>query len=1030
MAYKKNLSKQKCKWVTLCTGMIVIPAMAQAQAGDTVVYNRTLDEVVVQTAYGSARKSTLTGAISQVESKDIARRPVTTVTSALEGTVSGVQVNSTYGQPGNNPSINIRGIGTVNGTIVPLYVLDGVPYSGSVSDLNPNDIESITVLKDAASCALYGNRASNGVVLITTKQGKGSGVSVDFSAKFGTYTQGMKDYKRLDARQFMNMSWLDYRNSLMSNTANPMTAEAASQYATEHIIDSYLKLNIFDKPANQLFDAGGTLSADAHILSGYAGDLDWQDQATRNGFRQDYNISASQSSAKSDSYFSAGYLKEDGYVKNSGFERLNGRAVVNFRPVSWLKTGFTAMGSHQIQDITTGSSAANYGNVFMFSRYISPIYPVHLHAADGSYMLDDMGNRMYDTGSYGDVITRDQYSGRHLIWENELNRNRMNRDVMRGSLYATARFLRDFTFTLKGDGSISDQKNTLYYNSKVGEGVALNGILQATTRKSKTYTFQQQLAWSHRFGNHDIDVLLGHENYDYTIEYASTQKSNQTFEGNYALSNFSTLTSTTGYDTKYRTESYLGRVRYNYLDRYNVEASFRRDGTSRFSKDSRWGNFGSIGANWIVSKEAFMRDVDWVDNLKLRADFGQVGNDAAAGYYAYMSLYSQYARAGEPSYWIGQLGNSDLKWETGQSFGVAVDARLFNRWNISVEYFDKRTKDLLFNVYLPLSAGSTGGLSPNLPVETSILRNIGTMSNRGIELNTDVDIFRDRDWTVNFSANATFTSNKVVKLPSQNKDGIETGVYKIEEGRSHYSYYTYTFAGVDQLTGNSLYKANLDDNYVKGADGSIIAGNAEGKDITAAVTEIGGKYYVNNTSYALKEFHGSALPKVYGSFSPTVSYRSLTVSALFAYSLGGKVYDSVYRTLMSTTGTPANMHADILKSWTAAPEGMTAESANRISASGIPQVNNFLSQYNNAESSRWLVNASYLVLKNLYASYALPKTWIRTIGLRDVRLNLSCENLFTLTKRQGMNPQQSFGGSQTNYLVTPRVFTVGIDVKF
>ena len=1029
MAKERKTTYNVNKWLPVFGSLLYLPSLSLAQTSDSIVYNRTLDEVVVQTAYGSARKSTLTGSISQVESTELAKRPVTTVTSALEGTVTGVQINSTYGQPGENPSVSIRGIGTVNGTIVPLYVLDGVPYSGSISDLNPNDIESITVLKDAASCALYGNRASNGVVLITTKRGKGGRVSVDFKANFGSYSQGMKDYERLGVRQFMNASWLDYRNTLASGS-NAMSMADASAYASENIIGSYLKLNIFNKADNQLFDSNGQLVADANVLPGYAGDLDWQDQATRNGFRQEYNLSASQSSSRSDSYFSAGYLKEDGYVKNSGFERLNGRAVVNFRPVNWFKTGFTAMGSHQTQNITQGSTQGGYGNVFMFSRYIAPIYPVHLHEADGSYSIDDMGNRIYDTGSYGDVITRDQYAGRHLVWENELNRNRMNRDVMRASVYATARFLDDFTFTVKGDGSINNQKNTLYYNARIGDGVGSNGIIQLTSRNSKTYTLQQQLAWSHRFGDHDIDVLLGHENYDYTIDYDNTQKSNQTFEGSLALSNFTTLTSSVGYKTKYRTESYLGRVRYNYLDRYNVEASLRRDGTSRFSKDSRWGNFWSVGANWIVSKEAFMKDAGWVDFLKLRADFGQVGNDAAAGYYAYQSLYTLYGRASDPSYWIGQLGNNSLKWETGQSFGVAVEARLFDRWNLSVEYFDKRNKDLLFNVYLPLSAGSTSGTASGRPIEPSLLSNMGTMVNRGLEVTTDVDIYKDRNWTVNFSANATFTKNRIVKLPEQNKDGILSGVYKIEEGRSHYSYYTYTFVGVDQLTGNSLYKANLDDYCVKDADGNVLAGNAEGADMTGMVTKIGGQYYVNNTTYAKKEFHGSALPKVYGSFSPTVTYKSLTVSALFTFSLGGKVYDSVYRTLMSTTGTPANLHKDILKSWTAAPEGMTAESANRIDPNGIPQINSNLSQYNNAESSRWLTSASYLILKNLYASYALPKAWAHTAGMQDVRLNVSCENLFTATKRRGMNPQQSVGGSQLNYLVTPRVFTVGVSVKF
>lgn len=1026
MAINKNIDKSKCKWLPLCTALLVAPLMAQGQTADSIVYNRTLDEVIVQTAYGSARKSTLTGSISQVESTDIAKRPVTTVTSALEGMVSGVQINSTYGQPGNNPSINIRGIGTVNGTIVPLYVLDGVPYSGSISDLNPNDIESITVLKDAASCALYGNRASNGVILITTKRGRGGKVSIDFKANFGSYSQGVKDYKRLNAKQYMEMSWLNYRNTLMTGKT-AMSLEDASKYASENLVANVLKLNIYNKANNELFDGEGHLVPDASILPGYAEDLDWEDQATRTGFRQEYNISASQSNAKTDSYFSAGYLNENGYVRNSGFERLNGRAVVNYRPSAWLQTGFSAMGTHQTQNITNGDATGNYGNVFMFARNIAPIYPVHLHDADGNYLLDVDGNRRFDTGKNGTEDTRNQYPNRNLVWENQLNVNRKRRNIMQGSVYATARFLNDFTFTLKADGTTGSEKTLLYYNSSVGDGIG-SGILRNTGYDRRSYTFLQQLNWSRRFGMHDISVLLGHENYEYTYDYSLVGKSNEITKGNTSLSNFSTLTTSNGYNVKYRTESYLGRVRYNLLDRYNVEASFRRDGSSRFSKNSRWGNFGSIGANWIVSKEAFMKNVGWVDNLKLRADFGQVGNDAGADYYAYMTLYQKLTIDGEGAYILKQLEQerSKLKWETGQSFGAAIDARLFNRWNVSVEYFDKRTKDLLFYVYLPLSAGGT----TSSEAASKLLQNIGTMSNRGFEINTDVDIYRNRDWRVNFSANATFIKNKVVKLPEQNKDGIISGMYRIEEGRSLYDFYTYTFAGVDRLTGKSMYKANLDDYCVKDAEGNLLAGNPNGANLVKVATEIDGNYYVNNTTYAMEEFQGSALPTVYGSFGPTVSYRSLTVSAMFTYSLGGKVYDNVYKTLMTTGSTPINQHVDILKSWTSAPEGMTADSPNRLDPNGIPMLDGTYSAYNNAVSSRWLTSASYLVFKNLYASYSLPKAWTRALGMQDLSVSLACDNVFTMTKRRGMNPQQSFTGSQNNYLLTPRVFTVGVNVKF
>lgn len=1010
----------------LCMGLLLCPTVVMAQINDSIAYTRQLDDVVVQTAYGSAKKSTITGSISQIDSRDISKRSISSVTSALEGSVSGVTVNNTYGQPGTSPDIVIRGIGTVNGTHEPLFVLDGAPYMGNIADLNPNDIESVTVLKDAAACALYGNRASNGVILITSKKGKDEKMNFNLKANFGSYSRGMKEYETVNQRQFMDASWLNYRNSLVSSSN--MAASDASQYASANLVDKVLFLNIFNKPANQLFDENGKLVADAKILDGYKDDLDWYDQATHAGFRQEYNFSGSQNSGKTDSYFSMGYINEDGYVKNSGFERLNGRLALNYRPSKWFNTGVSASGSHQNYNYATGSvaDATKYTNLFNVCRNMAPIYPVHLHNTDGSYMLDSNGNKQFDTGTMGDVSTRNQYQDRNLVWENSLNSKTVSRNTIQASAYATFNFLQDFSFTLRADGNQASHFNKNYYSAVVGDGKGQNGMVENFDYKFKTYSFQQQLRWNKSFGDHNVDVLLGHENFSYSYDYSYIYKTNETFEGKTNLSNFSTTAATRGYSVDYRTESYLGRVRYSYLNRYNVEASLRRDGSSRFSKDSRWGTFGSIGANWNISKESFMKTLYWVNDLKLRADFGQVGNDAAAGYYAYMALYSASVNAGNGAYYQKQLENLDLKWETGQSFGVALDARLFNRWNLSVEYFDKRTKDLLFNVYLPLSAG---GNSPT-DATASSLQNIGTMSNRGVEINTDVDIVRTRDWTVNFSTNATFMKNKVVKLPTQYKDGIPYDYQKVVEGKSLYEYYLYTFVGVDQLTGNSLYKANLDNYCIKGSDNAVLAGNPNGTNIASVATEINGNYYVNNTSYAKKEFHGSALPKLFGSFTPSVRYKNFYLSAMFTYSIGGKVYDNVYKTLMSTSGTPSNYHVDITKSWTHAPEGMTADSPNRIATHGIPQINSALSSYNNAVSSRWLVDASYIVMKNLYVGYDLPKLWSNTIGMQNVKVSLSCENLFTCSKRRGMNPQQTNDGVQTNCLVTPRVFTIGIDVKF
>lgn len=989
--------------------------------------SKSLDEVVVQVAYGAAKKSTLTGAVTQVDSKQIEVRPVSSVTSALEGTTSGVQINSTYGQPGEEPSIRIRGFGTVNGSATPLYVLDGVPFGGNISDLNSNDIESITVLKDAASCALYGNRASNGVILITTKRGKGEKMAFNLKVNQGTYSRGIKEYKVLNAKEFMETSWLNLRNSRISAGDDQATANA---YASKNLINDELYLNIYNKADDQLFDANGKLVSDAQILDGYADDLDWYDNAIRDGYRQEYNFSGSQASAKSDYYFSVGYLNEKGYVTNSDFDRLTGRAAMNFRPKKWLNTGFTISGSHQKSNITNGNSSASYTNAFMFCRDIAPIYPVHLHNADGSYQLDSFGNKQYDSGSYTDengnpVLTRNQYQDRHVIWENELNENKSFRNTIQSSAYMDLKFLNDFTFTVKGELNVRNNENRTYNSALIGDGKGNNGRTSRSIYRYKNYTFQQQLNWNHTFGNHTVGVLLGHENYSYFYDYTYIYKTNQTFAGQDNLDNFTNLTNGSGYSNRYRTESYLGRVRYDYQEKYNVEASFRRDGSSRFAKESRWGNFGSIGASWVVTKEDFMKPITWVNNLKLRADYGLVGNDAGAGYYSYMALYASKQNHNKGAYYLSQLANTKLKWETGASFGIGVDARLFNRWNISAEYFDKRNKDLLFDVYLPLSAGATSSSS----AEATITENMGTISNRGFEINTDVDIFKNKDWTVNLSANASFIKNKIVELPEQDKDGIISGIYKIAEGKSRYEFFTYTYVGVDQMTGNSLYKANLENYHVTTADGQTV-GNADGNDISKYVTLIGNEYYVNNTSYALKEYHGSAIPKVYGSFAPSVRYKDLSLSLMFTYSIGGKVYDAVYSSLMSTGTSPSNYHKDILKSWSEIPSGMTEDSQDRIWYGGIPQINSSMTSTNNATSSRWLTDASYLVLKNINMSYSLPKAWVNALTLESIRLNLSCENAFTCTKRRGMNPQQSFNGYQYNYLVTPRVFTIGVDVKF
>ncbi len=1010
-----------------------------------------LEEAVITIAYGAAKKSTLTGAISNVNADKIETRPVSTVTSALEGTVTGVQVNSTFGNPGSDPSIMIRGNGTVNGSSSPMYVIDGVPYGGNLSDLNPADIESMTVLKDAASAALYGNRASNGVILITTKKGKSGRLNVSFSATAGVYQRGIPEYDLADAREFMNINWMALKNDRQYYYGD--SASDAAAYANANLISDRLKLNIWNKSTDALFQ-NGELAADATILKGYQDDLDWFGQTIKPGFRQEYNATAAGATDKADYYFSLGYLDENGYLRTSGFNRLSGRAAVNVKPTSYMKLGFNVNATHQSY-LNTSTSSNAYVNPFMYCRNIAPIYPVHLHDVNtGEYILDADGKKQYDPGYYYDengiqVDTRNQYVDRHVIWENELNQDKSTRNTMNAIATIEFYFLKDFTLTFNGNLNLRSDIEQSYDSAVIGDGKGNNGRGSRNEYNYKNYTFQQQLRWAHQFGDHSVNVLIGHENYANHYDYLYGYKTSEVFPNVNNLRNFTESTSRYNYGNNYRTESYLSRVRYNYKDKYNVEASFRRDGSSRFATKARWGNFWSIGANWMISREDFMQNVGWVNTLKLRADFGQVGNDSGSGLYGYQALYTSGQNANKGAYWISQLPNYDLKWETGQSWGVGIESRLFNRWTLNVEYFDRRNKDLLFDVILPITAGatSTGGTNP------SITQNIGTMSNRGVEIETDIDIFRNRDWRINFSANATFLKSKILSLPEQNrKEGIIDGTKRYVEGGDRYAYWLYQFAGVDQMTGLSLYKFDDERFYITDdntKDGHVIYGTAKDEEGNAHTlmeaqnyTIINGQPYVwNPGSYGKKDWSGTATPTVYGSFGLNLSFKGFTRSSIFTYGLGAKVYDGIYAGKMGVSANPSSVHEDNLNAWTGAPAGMTETSPDRIDPNGTPMNYTFstynmngkdVSISNNAgTSNRWLVSGNYLVVKNIALSYSLPKRWLTPLQIQGLSITASGENLFTCAARKGLNPQYSFGGvTSTNTFVTARVFTAGINVKF
>ena len=520
--------------------------------------------------------------------------------------------------------------------------------------------------------------------------------------------------------------------------------------------------------------------------------------------------------------------------------------------------------------------------------------------------------------------------------------------------------------------------------------------------------------------------------------------------------NFSDIQNLYDYENNDRRESYLGRLIYGLDDKYIFEGTFRRDGSSRFHKDHRWGNFYSIGGTWVMSREDFISKYDWINNLKFRVAYGEVANDRAADYYSYMALYDITVNGGMGALVKSQLTNELLSWESVRNLSIGLEGRLFNRLNFGLDYFIKGSKDLIFNLNQPLSAGATSTSSAVSQVQV----NLGNMVNRGIEFSADADIIQTKDLRFNLGLNLTFIKNKITKMPDiynvgGEKDeytaGLQSGQYNYRKGHSMYSFYTYTYKGIDDMTGKALYTFNDHDYYVPG----MTTGSTEGLEAIpegADVVIVGVPYVYKPATYGKREWHGSAMPKLYGSFNPTIDYKNFTLSGIFSFQLGGKCIDWTYQSLTSMGGSPSAIHADMENAWikdlngTAVTytddqiKGMTVTDAegnsyvnypgSRLDPNGTPAVYSADNSYNSATSDRYITSSNYFIIKNIGLTYRLPRFILDKIGFTYISLNATVENLYTKSARKGMNPQQSFSGYVGDIMVTPRVFSFGVKIGF
>jgi TonB-linked SusC/RagA family outer membrane protein len=619
----------------------LVPINGRTRINVTLVPDLVAMDEVVVIAYGTAKRESFTGSAAQIESKKIETRPVTNVSAAIEGTNPGIQMTSASGQAGSGQDLRFRGFGSVSASYAPLYVVDGVPYSGTLANLNSNDIESISILKDAASTAIYGNRAANGVVMVTTKRGRSDRASMQFTMTQGISTRAIPEYERVGALEYYPLMWESNYHSQVYATV-PVAPATAAQNATNNLA-TLVGYNITNVANNAIVGTDGRLNANARILGDYAKDLNWQDPIMRTGHRADYGLTFNGGTEKNDYYVSMGYLDEKGYVLKSDYRRLTGRINVNTRPRNWVKTGLNLSGTMTNSNTAYTSGGTSYINPFFFTRNMGPLYPVYAHdPTTGAYLTDEAGEYIYDLGNLAGLPARPAGAspGRHVVAETLWNDDLYKRNVLSARTYVDINFLKDFKFTVNLSSDVSAYNYSGFENKIVGDG-APAGRGERVNSLTTNYTINQLLNYSKTlFGDHSVSVLLGHESYDYTYNYFRGFRQGVIVDGNTELVNFTTTNDLESYTDKYRSEGYFTRLNYDFREKYFFSASYRRDASSKFYKENRWGNFWSVSAAWRLDAEDFIKSIDWIDMAKLRASYGSTGNDAGIGYYAWQALYN------------------------------------------------------------------------------------------------------------------------------------------------------------------------------------------------------------------------------------------------------------------------------------------------------------------------------------------------------------------------------------------------------
>ena len=963
-------------------------AVAAKALHDVLLHPDTemLEETIV-VAFGTATKESFTGSATVVKSSDIQKTQSSDVTRALEGMVAGVQMTTSSGSLGSSPSIMIRGVSSINAGTAPLYVVDGVPYSGDMNNLNSADIESMTVLKDAASNALYGARGANGVIMITTKKAKLGEAKVSIDAKWGLNTKALKSYDYItDPGQYYethyNALYNYYRleKGMNAEEANVRAAKNLTGAASEGGL-GYLTFTVPD--GQSLIGSNGKLNpyATPGRLVNYMGEKfwlqpdNWMDETYKTSLRQEYNVNIAGTTGNAQIFASFGYLNNNAIVDGSDMQRYTARIRTDYQAKEWLKIGMN-MGYTNFNWNNGNSdegSAGSVGNIFGFATMIAPIYPVYLRNGDKSIKYDQYGNKRYDFGDGSNAgLSRPISGNANALQTVTLDTNNSEGNAVNGTGYVEVKFLKDFTFTFNAGVGVDETRSTSISNMYYGQFAPNGGIISKSHGRSFYLNLQQLLNWDRTFADyHHVTVLLGHEWYKSSgvslgaskskmFSLANTELGGAVIDGQSASSGRS----------DYNNEGYFLRAQYDFRNKIFASASFRRDASSRFHPDHRWGNFWSVGGGWLLNQEDWFT-LRWVDMLKVKASIGSQGNDNIADY-LYTDMYSI------------------------TNFNAGFDFDLFRgRLSGSVEYFYRLTSDMLYFVSIPISYGFSGYYD-----------NIGDMRNSGIEFAVNGAVMDRKNFRWDAYMNFTHYTNKIIMLPDTHKNreidgyfGYASGNKFVAEGLPLNTFLMPKYAGVDKTNGLPMwYKEIYDD-----------SGNSIGTTMTTEYSEAS-EYLCDDPT-----------PKLYGGFGTSFSFHGVDISASFTYSLGGLTYDSGYANYMNPPGgsVGSNIHKDALKAWT--PENKDSD---------IPR---FVYQDQNisASSDRFLVPASYLNFQNAQVGYTIPSSVTSKMKVDKIRVYAACDNIWYWSYRHGLDPRSSFSGG-TNYASNSPVRTItgGINITF